>query len=648
MTREDIQYFLEGRDGVLSDQSLWESYAFSYSGYPLYDYMLGNEKLGRESSPSEILYYSGRNSQNPANHVNPQVLIVTLQKERGLIDQSYWGVELQERLDGACGYGCAEGGECEEEYLGFFNQAMSAARQMTQDFEALSEGVQAPMEIEGEWITPQNRATAVLYKYTPNFAGNELFYNLWVAYFGAPLERDDADLESAGPPNDDEHVLAGTSFTKSWTVKNTGNTTWVYDWSYLWKFDGGDRINAPEYVIPGETVAPGGSYTFSVYMVAPDDGGTYAGYWQMSHKGVDFGERSWVRVVVDEPTPTPTETPTETLPPTYTPTETPTMSPTSTPSGTPTETPTVTPTETPTPTSTPAPPVITNIARDEVTGDITISWTSSCNADIYYAVDMQSAFTLAESDVSRGSWTDDGALTGGHPNNASERYYKIACAGTSQYASDAVGMFRYSLAEGYNLICLPVIPYNSDIDVVFGTQLTEGSALTGDRLYAQYPDYGSAMQYGYLSSIYHEWKGTLDEASIVKEKGYFLQIKMGHTRLMQYVVGKVPSANVEMPQFVVGYNLIGDVWPVDLSFNASNLTESGANMGSPLTSDRVYSQAGSGYGGDLSYGWLSSSDGSWHGTLTGFRRGYGCWYKINGSKSPFGWMNLKPYSEPPY
>ncbi|MCX6356011.1 MAG: hypothetical protein NTZ78_14080, partial [Candidatus Aureabacteria bacterium] len=64
--------------------------------------------------------------------------------------------------------------------------------------------------------------------------------------------------------------------------------------------------------------------------------------------------------------------------------------------------------------------------------------------------------------------------------------------------------------------------------------------------------------------------------------------------------------------------------------------------------DQVYSQAGSGYGGSLSFGWLSSDDGMWHGTLTGFRRGYGCWYKTDGSKSPFSWMNLKPYSEPPY
>ena len=184
--------------------------------------------------------------------------------------------------------------------------------------------------------------------------------------------------------------------------------------------------------------------------------------------------------------------------------------------------------------------------------------------------------------------------------------------------------------------------------MVFGTQLTAGSPVTGDRIYAQNPNYADALRYAYLSSTYHEWKGALDETSIVQGKGYLLQIGAGHTRLMQYIVGKVPSANVGMPEFAVGYNLIGNVWPVDVSFNASNLKENGANAGTALTGDRIYSQSIGGYGGSLDYGWLSSNDGQWHGALTEFRRGYGCWYRINNIKNPFSWINPKPYSEPPY
>ncbi|MCX6354582.1 MAG: M28 family peptidase [Candidatus Aureabacteria bacterium] len=316
---------------------------------------------------------------------------------------------------------------------------------------------------------------------------------------------------------------------------------------------------------------------------------------------------------------------------------------------TPTETPTMSPTSTPTPTaSAPAPPVITNISRDETSGEITISWTGSCDVDIYYAIDMRSAFTIAQNNVSGGVWVDDGTLTGGHPNSAGERYYRIACAGTSRYASDAVGMFRYLLAGADNLICLHLIPYNRTIEKVFGTQLTEGTVLTGDRIYTQYPDYGDLMRYAYLSSAYHSWKGTLERVPVVQGKGYLIQIGAGHTRLTQYIVGKVPSASVGMPQFAWGYNLIGSIWPFDLSFDASNLKESGANAGSALTGDRIYSQSLRDYGGSLDYGWLSSSDGVWHGALTGFRRGYGCWYEIQGGKNPFSWYNMKPYMEPPY
>jgi len=415
----------------------------------------------------------------------------------------------------------------------------------------------------------------------------------------------------------------------------------------------------------GDSVAGDGIYSRTVALPASAGAYNVTASAQSVEPGVTRQVSSdIVTVSLVAPTPTPTTTPTKTPTATSTPTGTPTMSPTPqmspsstppAPSGTPTETPTMSPSSTSTPTApaptatpTPEPPVITNIVRNEATGDITISWTGSCNTDIYYAVNMQSDFDMAQSDVTGGSWIDDGTLTGGQSNGASERYYKIACAGTSQYASDVVGMFRYSLAIGNNVICLPLIPYNSDIDVVFGTQLTEGSPITGDRIYTQYPDYGDLLRYAYLSSTYHEWKGTLDEVSIVQEKGYFMQINTGHTRLTQYIVGKVPSASVEMPQFVVGYNLIGNVWPVDVAFNASNLKESGANAGTPLTCDRIYSQSISGYGGGLDYGWLSSSDGMWHGTLTGFTRGYGSWYKIDSSKSPFSWMSLKPYTKPPY
>jgi len=362
MTLADVQAFLEGRDGNLKDQNLWQNNPFSYEGYPFYNYMLDNGKPGRESSPSEIIYYSARDSQAPANYVNPQVLIVTLQKEQSLIGRSYAGQELQDRLDVACGFGCPDGGGYDPKYVGFFNQVISTAYQLTQEFEALSPGVQPEIEIDGEWITPQNRATAVLYKYTPHFHGNELFYNTWMSYFGSPPATDDADFVSEGSPYDDDHLNAGTGFTKAWTLKNIGDTTWTTDGSYTWKFDGGDQMSAPDYVLPAQSVSPQASCAFLVDMTAPAQTGTYTGYWQMSHNGVDFGDRCWVRIIVDAippppatPTPTPEPAPTATPepPPPATPTPTPEPAPTATPESAPTVTPESAPTVTTTPTATP-------------------------------------------------------------------------------------------------------------------------------------------------------------------------------------------------------------------------------------------------------------------------------------------------------
>ena len=155
------------------------------------------------------------------------------------------------------------------------------------------------------------------------------------------------------------------------------------------------------------------------------------------------------------------------------------------------------------------------------------------------------------------------------------------------------------------------------------------------------------MAYAYLSSSSQEWEGVLGETTISQQKGYYIKIQAGHTKLTQYVVGKVPSQESEyMPELVVGWSLIGNVWPVNVDFDDSGLIESGANAGGPTTGDRIYYQTP--YGGAMSYGWLSSIYGSWQGALTEFKRGYGCYYKIHSTGSPFHWTNIKPYDNPPY
>lgn len=108
--------------------------------------------------------------------INPQVLIVLLQKEQGLVTDT-WPVNSQYRS--ATGYGCPDTAACDSQYYGLTNQIRWAARMF-----------RAIMNNSPNWYTPyvlgnnfirwnpasscggtnvtiQNRSTQALYNYTP-------------------------------------------------------------------------------------------------------------------------------------------------------------------------------------------------------------------------------------------------------------------------------------------------------------------------------------------------------------------------------------------------------------------------------------------------------------------------------------------------
>lgn len=81
----------------------------------------------------------------------------------------------------------------------------------------------------------------------------------------------------------------GESFTKSWTLKNTGYCDWNTD--YQIAFKSGDQMSGPDAQDITTETDPGESITIEIDLVAPSSAGTYTGYWQMrTHEGVDFGE----------------------------------------------------------------------------------------------------------------------------------------------------------------------------------------------------------------------------------------------------------------------------------------------------------------------------------------------------------------------
>lgn len=128
-----------------------------------------------------------------ADGLNPLVLLVTLQKEAGLIsaETSPGG----QRVDYAFGCGCSDGAACEAKYRGLGNQLECAGEVLKEYGDQIASGGKtiaglspgkATRTLDGVTVTPANRATAILYTYTPwvlrGTGGNWLFWNIWRRY----------------------------------------------------------------------------------------------------------------------------------------------------------------------------------------------------------------------------------------------------------------------------------------------------------------------------------------------------------------------------------------------------------------------------------------------------------------------------------
>jgi hypothetical protein len=139
MTEAEIQTFLSKKNSCnkplssvsylkqASNKSLGVNYnyKYTYNGKDYYYHIengkficLNNEKFDGETA-AHIIYKAAQDYK-----INPQVLIVLLQKEQGLITDQ-WPNNMQYRS--ATGYGCPDNAPCNAEYYGFKNQVRKAA-----------------------------------------------------------------------------------------------------------------------------------------------------------------------------------------------------------------------------------------------------------------------------------------------------------------------------------------------------------------------------------------------------------------------------------------------------------------------------------------------------------------------------------------
>ncbi len=200
-------------------------------GYPPPYTCLKNYSQGGKSA-ARIIYDAAK-----ANDVNPQVLIVLLQKEQGLVTDTWpWSIQYRS----ATGYGCPDTAACDSDYYGFTNQVNRAA-DMFQAIMTQRNGWYTPYRVGSNriyWhpdtsrcgsstVNILNRATVALYSYTPyrpnqsalnagygtgnscSSYGNRNFYQYFKDWFGPPNVDRSKDRVLSGDWNGDGETDTG-------------------------------------------------------------------------------------------------------------------------------------------------------------------------------------------------------------------------------------------------------------------------------------------------------------------------------------------------------------------------------------------------------------------------------------------------------
>lgn len=205
---EGVQKFLESKQSVLANTSADFLARLKEPTNSTLKVTLDDPRpnLDRLRTAAELIWDASQSSG-----INPQVIIVTLQKEQGLITarKNATPEQLQTPLDYAMGFGCPDSGGCGALYKGFYyqlfgnvdsenNRYLGASKSLMKSFTtpggrgpfyngAVSKigntivlgntlGGYTGVEAQ-QTVVLENAATAALYRFTPHvFNGN---YNFW-------------------------------------------------------------------------------------------------------------------------------------------------------------------------------------------------------------------------------------------------------------------------------------------------------------------------------------------------------------------------------------------------------------------------------------------------------------------------------------
>lgn len=163
-----------------------------------------------------------------AHGLNPLVLLVQTQKESSLVSKcsattaGCTDPPSQFRLDYAFGCGCPDGQGCSPQFRGLDKQMECIAKSFENHHEALIDNGQtltgwkpgkAKNTLDPIAVNPGNRATAILYTYTPwvlqGSGGNWAFWSIWTKFSRA------LDYQDGLVPPFNEGYIGGACVTSS-------------------------------------------------------------------------------------------------------------------------------------------------------------------------------------------------------------------------------------------------------------------------------------------------------------------------------------------------------------------------------------------------------------------------------------------------
>ncbi len=208
MSEAEIQSFLKSKNPC-NDTNIAKAAAYPNLQYHIENghfVCMADERFNGESA-AHIIWQAAQDYK-----INPKVIIVLLEKEQGLVTDTWPNSTLQYRS--ATGYGCPDTAACNSQYYGFKNQVRNAAELFRYILDHGSRYYPVgnnqvkfnPNSACGSsTVNIKNRATSALYQYTPyqpNAAalnagygigdgcsayGNRNFWMLFTDWFGSTV-----------------------------------------------------------------------------------------------------------------------------------------------------------------------------------------------------------------------------------------------------------------------------------------------------------------------------------------------------------------------------------------------------------------------------------------------------------------------------